>query len=151
MKTRKIIITGMLLALLACTTACEDQYKKTVKGMTALAVANGELEKNVMAAQELKLLTEDHARQVLQVCKRVDSTLLQISAILKATEQLDAGSRQSVIDLLSTISWAIDPTKLEFIAGITNPETKRQVEAGFVLLRTLISSVQITLGVGGQP
>ena len=143
MKRSIILFMTLVLFLQA---ACSDRdLQKVSKSMVVLASAAGELQKNVIAANEQKLLSDQAARLILQVCLKINAAGKQIDAVLQSLSQLDLDSRKNLVARLTPISQALDPRQLEFIAGIKDPATKQKIDAAFIILRSTVASLQIVL------
>ena len=147
MKRSMILFISLALFLQV---ACSDRdLQKASKSMTVLAAAVGELQKDVIAANEQKLLSDQAAGEILEVCLKINTAGKQIDTVLRSARQLDSESRKNLIALLTPISQALDPSQLEFIAGIQDPAVKQKTDAAFVFIRTTVASLQIVLSSSG--
>ena len=143
MKRSIILFMTLVLFLQA---ACSDRdLQKVSKSMVVLASAVGELQKDVIAANEQKLLSDQAAGEILEVCLKINAIGKQIDAVLRSVRQLDLDSRKNLIALLTPISQALDARQLEFIAGIKDPAMKQKTDAAFILVRTTVASLQLAL------
>jgi len=141
---KKHVFAILLLSLLLA--GCSDkQLARVAKSMTIVATTVGQVQTDVILWEQAGLINTDAAREILQVCTKINAAGLQIDATLRVIEKLDPQSASALIDLLTPIRLSLDPAKLAFIAGIENPETRQKLEAYFILLRTTISTVQIVL------
>ena len=147
MKRSMILFMSLVLFL---QTACSDRdLKKASKSMLVLATAVGELQKDVIAANKEKLLSDQATAEILQVCLKINAAGKEIDAVLRSARQMDSDSRRKLIALLAPISQALDPSQLEFIAGINDPAMKQKIDAAFILMRTTVASLQIVLASSG--
>ena len=147
MKRSMILFMSLVLFL---QTACSDRdLKKASKSMLVLATAVGELQKDVIAANKEKLLSDQATGEILQICLKINAAGKEIAAVLRSARQLDSDSRRNLIALLTPISQALHPSQLEFIAGIEDPATKQKIDAAFILMRTTVASLQIVLASSG--
>lgn len=141
---------GVAVLFLCFQLACNDSdLQKVSKSMLVLGTAVSELQTDVIAANTQGLMSDQDTKAVLVVCTKISATGKQIDAVLRSITQLDPVSRGNVIALLTTVSQTIDPTQLEFIAGIKDPATKQTVEGAFIVARTTISGLQIVLASSG--
>ena len=146
MKRSMILFMSLVLFL---QTACSDRdLKKASKSMLVLATAVGELQKDVIAANEEKLLSDQATGEILQICLKINAAGKEIDAV-RSARQMDSDSRRSLIAHLTPISQALDPSQLEFIAGINDPAMKQKIDAAFILMRTTVASLQIVLASSG--
>ena len=147
MKRSMILFMSLVLFLQA---ACSDRdLQKASKSMVVLSSAVGELQKDVIAANEQKLLSDQAAGEILEVCLKINAAGKQINGVLRSARQLDSDSRKNLIALLTPISQALDPGQLEFIADIKDPATKQKTDAAFILVRTTIAGLKIVLASSG--
>jgi hypothetical protein len=147
MKRSMILLIGIGLFL---QTACSDRdLQKISQSMVALATAVGELQKDVIAANEQKLLSDHATGEILQICLKINAAGKQIDAVLRSVRQLDADLRKNLLALLTLISQALDPSQLEFIAGNEDPAMKQKIDAAFILVRTTLASLQIVMASSG--
>ena len=131
-------------------TACSDaDLAKVAKSMVAASVAVGQVQTDVIEANSLGLISEKTTEDILEVCLKVNLAGKQVDAVLRGISKLDPASRQALVNVLTPISQALDVSQLEFMAGIKDPATKQKVEAGFLLARSAISSIQIIIASGG--
>jgi len=131
-------------------TACSDRdLKKASKSMLVLATAVGELQKDVIAANKEKLLSDQATGEILQICLKINAAGKEIAAVLRSARQLDSDSRRNLIALLTPISQALDPSQLEFIAGIKDSAMKQKIDSALILMRTTVASLQIVLASSG--
>ncbi len=143
---KRAIATSMLLVLCLMASACSDKnLEKVAKSMVIVSTTVGQVQADVVIWEQAKLIRTDTAREILQVCNRINVAGLQIDTTMRVIEKLDPQSAQALIDLLTPVSLSLDPAKLAFVAGIENPDTRQKLEAYFILLRTTISTVQIIL------
>jgi hypothetical protein len=150
---RRNPVSALILALVLCLsfTACsDDSLGKVAKSMKVYATTIKEVQKNVIAAQKVNLISEDSARQALDICERANVAGQQVQSVLSAIQTLDPASRGQILALLTPISDALDPTKIEFVTGIKDPATKQKIEGGFVLARSTISSIMIIASASGS-
>ena len=146
---KRFVLLGMSL-FMALQISCRDgDLQKVGKSMVVVSTAIGELQKNVIAANQQNLLNDQVTGQILQICIRVNTAGKQADAVLRSISQLDPGSRRNLIALLVPISQALDPMQLEFLADIRDPATKQKIDGAFILMRTTTSSVQIILATSG--
>jgi hypothetical protein len=117
--------------------------------MLVLATATGELQKNTLLAEEQKLIDKLTADKIFAVCERINIAGKQVDAILRSIEKLTPESRTNIINMITPISASLDPQQIEFVLNIKNPATRQQLEGGLILVRSLLSSVQITVASGG--
>jgi hypothetical protein len=136
-----------ILLLLALTSCSDSSLQKIAKSMLVVSKTIGQVQTDVIAANSSGLVSDQITGQILQVCIKVNVAGKQIDGVLRGINALDSQSRSSIIALLTPISMALDPVQLEFIAGIKDPATKQKIEGAFILARSAISSVQITLAV----
>ena len=147
MKRSMFLFMSLVVFLQA---ACSDRdLQKASKSMVVLAAAVGELQKDVIAANEQKLLSDQDAGKILQVCLKINAAGKQIDAVLRSARQLDSDLRKNLIALLTPISQALDAKQLEFIAAIKDPAVKKKTDAAFILVRTTVASLQIILASSG--
>lgn len=140
---RAILICSLLAVSL---TGCSDKtLEKVAKSMVIVSTTVGQVQSDVIIWEQAKLISTDTAREILQVCTKINTAGLQIDTTMRVIEKLDPQSAKALIDMLTPVSLSLDPAKLTFIAGIENAATKQKIEAYFVLLRTSISTVQIVL------
>jgi hypothetical protein len=145
---RNISVLFVILAMSLCMTACSDNdLGKVAKSMRIYATTLTEVQKNIIAAQQVNLLSVENARKALDVCERANVAGQQVNDVLAAIQKLDPASRNKILNLLSPISDALDPQKIEFVAGIKDPAVKQKIEGGFILLRSTISSIMIVVEV----
>jgi hypothetical protein len=141
-------LSSVLLLLLM--SACADSNLQTVsKDMLIVSTALGQLQSDLILANQNKLLDDPTTARIMKICIQANVAGRQVDAVLRGISKLDPQSRSSVIALLTPISQALDPTQLEFVAGIKNPETKQKIDGAFILMRTTISGIQIVLASGG--
>jgi hypothetical protein len=146
MHTLKIVPLFLLLSLTLI--GCSDSALQTAsKDMLIISNAVSLLQTDVITANQAKLLDDQTTAKILQLCIKINVAGKQIDSVLKSISKLDPQSRSSIIALLTPISQALDPTQLEFIVGISNPETRQKVEGAFLIIRTTISGVQLNLAV----
>ena len=147
MKRSMILFMSIVLFLQA---ACSDRdLQKASKSMVVLASAVSELQKDAIAANEQKLLSDQAAGEIFEVCLKINAAGKEIDAVLRSARQMDSDSRRKLIALLAPISQALDPSQLEFIAGINDPAMKQKIDAAFILMRTTVASLQIVLASSG--
>jgi hypothetical protein len=140
----------LVLPLLLFTVSCSDSdLQKVAQDMVVVSNALAQVQTDTIAANTAGLINDDVTTKILQICMRANATGKQIDSILRNLSKLDPASRGSVIALLTPISQSLDPTQLEFIAGIKNEGTKQKVAEGFILARSTISSIQLILASGG--
>jgi hypothetical protein len=137
-----LLIVSLALMLSACT---DDQLKQVTKDLSVIATAVGEVQANVIVANQQQLLDDKTTGTILYICTRVSAAGKQADAIVRSITKLDPASRSSLVNLLTPISQALDPTQLEFVAGIKDLKTKQQVDGAFILLRSTISGMQLVL------
>ena len=143
MKRSLILFMSLVLFLQV---ACSDRdLQKASKSRAVLATAVGELQKDVMAANEQKLLSDQAAGEILEVCLKINAAGKQIDAVLRSARPLDSVSRRNLIALLTPISQALDPRRLESIEAIWDPAVKQKTDAAFILVRTTVASLQTIL------
>ena len=114
MKRSMILFLSLMLFLQAACSDCDLQ--KVSKSMVVLAAVVGELQKDVTAANEQKLLSDQATGEILEVCLKINAAGKQIDALLRSARQLDSDSRRNLIAILTPINQALDPKQLEFIA-----------------------------------
>ena len=146
---KRAIATPFLLLLL-CTSCADADLQKVAKSMLVLANAVGEVQKDTMTAVDSKLIDQALGVEIVGVCVRVNTAGQQVDAVLRSIQKLDPASRSNLIALLTPISQALDPTKLEFVAGIKDPATKQKIEGGFIIARSALSAVQLTIATGSN-
>jgi hypothetical protein len=107
MKRSMILFMSLVLFL---QTACSNRdLQKASQSMLVLATAIGELQKDAIAANKEKLLSDQATGEILQVCLKINAAGKQIDAVLRSARQLDSDSRRNLIALLAPISQALDP------------------------------------------
>lgn len=140
---RAILICSLLTLSL---TGCSDKsLEKVARGMVVVSNTVSQVQSDVIIWEQAKLISTDTAREILQVCTKINIAGLQIDTTMRVIEKLDPQSAKALIDMLTPVSLSLDPAKLTFISGIENATTRQRVEAYFLLLRTSISTVQIVL------
>jgi hypothetical protein len=107
MKRSMILFMSLVLFLQV---ACSDRdLQKASRSMVVLATAVGELQRDIIAANEQKLLSDQATGEILQVCLKINVAGKEIDAVLRSARQLDSDSRRNLIALLTPISQALDP------------------------------------------
>lgn len=147
---RKVFILSFLIIALQIGCADSD-LQKVAKSMLIVSQTIGQVQTSTIQANAAMLIDDPTTAKILGICQRTNVAGKQIDSVLRSIAKLDPQSRSSIVNLLTPISQSLDPTQIEFIANIKNPETRQQVEGGFILARTTISGIQIVLaGTGGQ-
>jgi hypothetical protein len=136
----------LLLSLMACT---DSQLQKVSKGMLVFSQSLNVLQTDVIAANKSQLIDDKTTGTILEVCMKADAAGKQVDGILRTLSKIDPNSRSQIVNLITPIVNSLDPSQLEFIAGIKDPATKQKVDAAFTALRTTIAGVQMALAVGG--
>jgi hypothetical protein len=147
----KKMIFPIILFAIAMQTACQDaDLQRVSKDMLIVSKAIAEVQNDAIEANRLGLINNDTTDKILNICLRANTAGQSVDTFLRGLSKLDTASRSSLVQLLTPISQALDPSSVVFISGITDDATKQKIEAGILLARSTISSIQIILAVGGQ-
>ena len=157
LKRRIAMSTVLLMAL--CFTGCTDKqlskanklvldYAATIK-VAEKAVAVGESTTIILNGKETKIIPMNSASSLMTLLNRANTAGQQVKDILAGISKLDDTNRNKITSLLTTISTELDPTKIEEIVGIKNADTKLAVETAFTGIRTIITSITISIAIGG--
>jgi hypothetical protein len=140
----------LIMSLVLCMSACSDNdLLKVSKSMAIYATTLTEVQKNIIAAEKAKFISEENAGKALDICARANVAGQQVNSVLGAIQKLDPESRKKIMALLIPVSDSLDPTKIEFVLAIKDPALKQKIEGGFILLRTTISSIVVISQVSG--
>jgi hypothetical protein len=146
---RKFGIAAVVLAALLVAGCTDSELARINKSMLIYSTAVNELQKNIIAANQAKLIDDEKTGQIVLICKRAAEAGNQADAILKNLTELTSGQRRSLVDLLTPIGAALDPDRIAFIANIADLDKKQKIEGSIILVRSSISSIQIIIAVSG--
>ena len=145
----KLASMALITLLLVSVTACSDTtLQKVSKDMLIVATTVGTIQDDVIAANTAKLISDKTTADILGVCQKVNVAGKQVNAILASISKIDPASKSSLLVILTQVSNSLDPTQLEFVAGIKDPGTKQKIEGGLVVMRTALSGIQLILAGG---
>jgi hypothetical protein len=141
------------VAILFCSVVfvgCTDaNLQKVANSMLALSKAVSQVQTDVIAANTAKVLDDQTTGTILAVCTKVNVAGQQVNAVIRSISTLDPASRSTLVNLLTPISQALDPTKIDFVLGIKDPATQQEINGGFILMRSSVSAIQLVLASGG--
>jgi hypothetical protein len=122
-------------------------YKDIVKADNDFAKSMATVQTITMAAynSQPQLLNRELKNNIIGVCLKVDIAGKQIHQVIVSTNKMSAEDRTKVLALTQTIINTLDPKELEFISGIKDEKTKSEIELGFTLARTAITTMRIIL------
>jgi|WetSurMetagenome_2_1015567.scaffolds.fasta_scaffold42080_5 hypothetical protein len=140
----------LMLPILFLTACSDGDLAKVAKQMVVVSQAIGQVQTDTIAANKLGLIDENLTANILTVCFKVNVAGKQVDSVIRSIQKLDPASRLQLVNVITPISQALDPTQISFIAGIKNADTKQKVEAGFLLARSTISAVQLIIASGGN-
>ena len=140
----------VLIVLLLMQTSCSDSdLQKVAKSSLIVATVIGQVQTDTMEANKTGLIDDQTAGQILAICQRANVAGKQINSVLRGLSKLDQQSRASIFALLVPIGQSLETSKIEFVAGIKNPETRQKVEGGLILARSTISTIMIIVASSG--
>lgn len=145
MVTNRIIMSTILSTMLLFNISCG--YKDIVKADNDFAKSMATVQTITMAAynSQPQLLNRELKNNIIGVCLKVDIAGKQIHQVIVSTNKMSAEDRTKVLALTQTIINTLDPKELEFISGIKDEKTKSEIELGFTLARTAITTMRIIL------
>jgi hypothetical protein len=145
MRNRKILFALSAVLLLQ---ACSD-IQKIAKSMLDVAHAVGDAQTIAIQANRQNLIDDQTTGKILSICAKINIAGKQADAVLRSVRKLDPSSRSSLSSIAAAIRQAIDPSQLETLANIKDPETRQDVEGAFALMRSAVSAVEVVLATGG--
>ena len=154
MRSSRSIAISLILIAAFLMVGCSGELQKLSSFSEKAAVGLGESYIIAYAiGDELEITTEKQA-EVDQIFIKANTIVLQLNAVIRAIEASDvktinAAQKQKILDLLSELSKAFDPQKIELIIGIKNADSKASFEAKVELVKTAISGAQIFLASTG--
>ncbi len=153
---RRILTLGIITLLLVSMTGCTNTLGKVADASKKFAQVIGEVQKNTYAFYDAKIIDAKTKDAIIDACTRANLAGLQVDAVLLEIKKADAAAkeiglsdRERIVKILVPVSEALDPQKLEAIAGIKNEDAKRKLEGGLIAARSVISSIQIIIASGG--
>jgi hypothetical protein len=142
-----LLLLSLILLLLSVAGCKDSQLKQVAKNMQLVATTISIVQTDAVEANKSQLIDDATTAKILSVCTKVNAAGKQIDSVLRSIQTLDVESRTKLMPMLTAVSNSLDPTQIEFVAGIKNPVTKQKVEGGFTIARSTISAIQLQIAI----
>jgi hypothetical protein len=136
----------LLLLLLA---GCADaNLNKVSKALVVTAKTNGEIQTAATTAYDVKLLSENNARIVLEMCQKVNLAGKEATALTRSINKLDAPSKAQILSILNPVITAVNNTLNIGLKGITDQGTLDKIRLLLLSLQSSLNGIQL-IAAGG--
>jgi hypothetical protein len=112
-----------------------------------LAKGAGTLQSVVISANQQNLLNDDLTRKFLLLSIRLNMAGKEATAITRGLNTLTLDNRRDLLAIFRPVLAELNTAATADGLGITDPQTRQQIQLTLAGLQTLVNSLQITLAV----
>lgn len=141
---RCMISLPLLLLLISCGPA---DLQKTAQGLNALSVATFTAQTTIIQMEKDKVIDTDTTRDIMLVIQKCFLAQKQAISITRTLTKIDKPTQQQLILIMKPVTQSIKELVENGTAGIKNPETKEKVLGVLVAVQSVLTAINIALGV----
>lgn len=152
MKTLKQSTYPLLLLVLAFSlsqSSCSDKdLNKVSKSLVIIADSVKELQSDAIAANNLKLLSDDNTRIIMEIGTKISLAGKESTALTRNLTKLDVTTKSQVLTILNPVITTLSNVINTSLDGITDQGTKDKIKVILLSLQSTLNSIQVIVAGG---
>lgn len=152
MKTLKQSTYPLLLLVLAFSlsqSSCSDKdLNKVSKSLVIIADSVKELQSDAIAANNLKLLSDDNTRIIMEIGTKISLAGKESTALTRNLTKLDVTTKSQVLTILNPVITTLGNIINTSLDGITDQGTKDKIKVILLSLQSTLNSIQVIVAGG---
>lgn len=144
-----VMLTGCAKNVTTPTPGISDHaLQVTSKAVLDIAQATGGVQASIIAANSAGLASDATTKSILLICQKINGADQEASKVIRSLQVLAPADRGKLDALLTPILAAVNDSIATGLIGITDPNTRTQVQAGLTAIQVALSGVRVALAGG---
>jgi hypothetical protein len=162
LSARAILVVALVLPVTLVSSGCmasatvgtpappgisDHALQVTAKAILDVDQSNAALQSAIINANAAKLISDANAQKLLVgVCQRINLANAEASKITRGLSKLTPAQRGSLTAIFTPVLAAVNDALANGLLGITDANTKTQVQGALTTIQVGLSGVQVALG-----